>query len=130
MKYTKRLSVLLVATVLSIPLLFTPVEAQVKETAQKPNQDPVYQSLRQLDDFAGEYAVVNNLKLKRAAANFTLKSGELYFITPVEGRVTAAVFFGDGELSLIPPSEVEKNSIKIFTGEGGITEQFTKLVLR
>ncbi|HYK21056.1 MAG TPA: M1 family aminopeptidase, partial [Pyrinomonadaceae bacterium] len=80
--------------------------------------------------FAGSYAVVNNLILKRDAASFTLKSGELYFITPVENRVTAAVFIGDGELSLTPPTEVEKNSLKIFTGDGSIKEQFTHLVLR
>ena len=110
------------------------LEAQVKVQAQKGNIDPVYTSLRQLargdQDFAGDYAVVNNLQLKRDAANFTLKSGELYFITPVEGRVTGAVFIGDGELSLTPPVEVEKNSLKIFTGEGSITESFSKLVLR
>jgi hypothetical protein len=86
-------------------LEIAPVEAQVKvaKVPQKGNQDPVYQSLRQLgggeQDFAGDYAVVNNLQLKRDAANFTLKSGELYFITAVENRVTAAVFIGDGELS-------------------------------
>ena len=115
-------------------LEIAPVEAQVKVPAQKGNVDPVYQNLRQLgrgdQDFAGEYAVVNNLQLKRDAAVFTLKSGELYFITPVEGKVTAAVFMGDGELSLTPPVEVEKNSLKIFTGEGSITEPFTKLILR
>jgi hypothetical protein len=121
---------------IDLRLEIAPVEAQVKvpTVAQKGNLDPVYQSLRQLgrgeQDFAGEYAVVNNLQLKRDAANFTLKSGELYFITPVESRVTAAVFIGDGELSLTPPIEVEKNSLKIFTGEGSITEPFTRLVLR
>ncbi len=87
-------------------------------------------SARGEQDFAGDYAVVNNLQLKRDAGNFTLKSGELYFITPVEERVTAAVFIGDGELSLTPPTEVEKHSLKIFTGEGSITEHFTRLVLR
>ncbi len=115
-------------------LEIAPVEAQVKVSGQKGNQDPVYQSLRQLgktdQDFAGNYATVNNLQLKRDAANFTLKSGDLYFIAPVEGRVTAAVFLGDGEMSITPPTEVEKNSIKIFTGEGAITEPFSKLVLR
>ncbi|HKU72292.1 MAG TPA: carboxypeptidase regulatory-like domain-containing protein [Pyrinomonadaceae bacterium] len=121
------------AATVDVRLEIAPVEAEVKVSGSKANQDPVYQSLRQLgkgEDFAGSYAVVNNLKLKRDAAVFTLKSGELYFITPVEGRVTAAVFIGDGELSLVPPTDVEKNSIKIFTGEGAITEQFTKLVLR
>ncbi len=118
------------AATIDVRLEIAPVEAQVKVTGQKGNQDPVYQSLRQLDDFSGNYAVVNNLQLKRDAANFNLKSGELYFITAVENRVTAAVFIGDGELTLTPPTEIEKNSIKIFTGEGGITESFNRLVLR
>ena len=124
------------AVTIDLRLEIAPVEAEVKVPtgAQKGNLDPVYQSLRQLgrgeQDFAGEYAIVNNLQLKRDAANFMLKSGELYFITPVENRVTAAVFVGDGELSLTPPTEVEKNSLKIFTGEGSITEPFTRLVLR
>jgi hypothetical protein len=120
---------------IDVRLEIAPVEAEVKVSAGlKGNIDPVYQSLRQLGrnekDFAGDYAVVNNLLLKRDAGNFTLKSGELYFIAPVEGRVTAAVFIGDGELSLTPPTEIEKHSLKIFTGENGITEQFTRLVLR
>ena len=119
---------------IDLRLEITPVEAEVKVTTVKGNIDPVYQSLRQLgrndQDFAGNYAVVNNLQLKRDAANFNLKSGELYFITPVEGKVTAAVFIGDGELTLTPPTEIEKRSLKIFTNEDGITEQFTKLILR
>lgn len=119
---------------IDLRLEITPVEAEVKVTTIKGNIDPVYQSLRQLgrneQDFAGDYAVVNNLQLKRDAANFNLKSGELYFITPVEGKVTAAVFIGDGELTLTPPTAIEKHSLKIFTNEDGITEQFTKLILR
>jgi len=119
---------------IDVRLEIAPVEAEVKVSTVKGNLDPIYQSLRQLgrndQDFAGSYAVVNNLQLKRDAANFNLKSGELYFIAPVEGRVTAAVFIGDGELTLMPPTDIEKHSLKIFTGEDGITESFTKLVLR
>lgn len=117
-------------------LEIAPVEAQVKVQtgAQKGNLDPIYQSLRQLaktdQDFGGPYATVNNLTLKRDAATFTLKTGELYFIAPVENHVTAAVFIGSGELSLTPPTPIEKNSIKIFTGEEGITEEFSRLVIR
>ena len=121
---------------LDVRLEIAPVEAEVKVStgSQKGNLDPVYQSLRQLaklePDFNGNYAVVNNLTLKRDAANFNLKSGEIYFIRPVEGRTTAAVFIGSGELTLVPPTQVEKNSLKIFTNEEGITEQFDHLVLR
>jgi hypothetical protein len=102
--------------------------------ALKANADPVYQQLRQqgrsAQDFAGPYAAVNNLVLKREGATFNLSSGEIYFLMPVEGRYTAAVFIGDGEFSLVPPTENEKNSLKIFTRESFITEQFTTLTLR
>jgi hypothetical protein len=100
----------------------------------KANSDPVYQQLRQqgksAQDFSGPYAIANNLVLKREGAAFNLRSGEIYFLTPVEGRYTAAVFIGDGEFSLMPPTENEKNSLKIFTHEPSITEQFTTLTLR
>src|ERR1051326_4812920 len=57
-----------------VRLEIAPVEAQVKvSTTQKGNIDPVYHTLRQLakaeHDFNGDYAVVNNLTLKRDAAN-------------------------------------------------------------
>ena len=112
------------------------VEAQVKVAtgSQKGNLDPIYQNLRQLaksdQDFAGPYATVNNLVLKRDAASFTLKSGEIYFLTPIENRYTAAVFIGSGEMSLTPPTQAEKNSIRIFTEQDGIVEQFSSLLLR
>ena len=121
---------------IDVKLEISPVEAQVKVStgAQKGNTDPIYQELRQLakteQDFAASCASVNNLALKRDAATFTLKTGELYFITPVENRVTAAVFIGSGELTLTPPTAIEKNSLKIFTGEESLTEQFSHLVLR
>ena len=110
------------------------VEAEVNVTASgvKPNADPVYQQLRQIgkQEPVVNYASVNNLVLKRDAATFTLKNGEVYFLTQVEGRNVAAVFIGDGELKLVPPTETEKRSLQIFTEEPGITEEFSHLVLR
>lgn len=100
----------------------------------KANTDPIYQQLRQksaaADSFNSDAASVNNLVLKRDAATFTLKTGELYFLAPVEGRTTGAVFIGEGELTLTPPTEVEKKSLAIFVEKTTLTEQFTRLVLR
>ena len=120
---------------LDLRLEIAAVEAEVKVAtgSQKGNLDPIYQNLRQLaktvEDFSS-YATVNNLILKRDAATFTLKSGEIYFVAPVENRYTGAVFIGSGEMSMTPPTAAEKNSIKIFTDQEGIVEQFDKLVLR
>jgi hypothetical protein len=64
------------AAAVDVGLELATVQAQVKVAAQKGNVDPIYQALRQLarndQDFAGDYAVVNNLQLKRDAGNFTL----------------------------------------------------------
>ena len=122
------------ATTVDIKLEITLAETvTVTPNGLAPNSDPAYTSLRRqggAGDFAGEYAQVSNLILKRDAATFTLQSGELYFLPPVEGRVTGAVFVGEGELTLTPPVEWEKRSLALFTGEPSITEHFTKLTLR
>ena len=120
---------------LDVRLEIAPIEASVNVAVDgiKANSDSVYQQLRQqgksAQDFSGSYATVNNLILQKEGAAFNLRSGELYFLAPVEGRYTAAVFIGDGEFTLVPPTEIERNSLKIFTNEPSITEQFTTLTL-
>ena len=99
----------------------------------KPNGDPVYKALRAGGDtrdftVATAYSV-NSLELKRDAATFNM-TGEFYFLPPVEGRTVGAVFIGGGEMTLTPPTEVERKSISIFTGEPKLTEAFSTLVMR
>jgi Carboxypeptidase regulatory-like domain/Peptidase family M1 domain len=103
-------------------------------TGAKANSDPAYQQLRLIGknapDFGGPFATVTNLVLTRDAAVFTLRSGEVYFGPPVEGRTTVAVFVGDGELTLVPPTPIEKRSLAIFVDNEQLTEPFTHLVIR
>ena len=122
--------------VVDVRLEVAPVQAEIRviSSAAIPNADSVYQQLRQksnsADAFSGDVASVNNLVLKRDAATFTLRNGELYFIAPTEGRTTAAVFIGEGEMSLTPPTDIEKHSLAIFIDKPTLDEQFTRLVLR
>ena len=119
-----------------VRLEISAVQAEVNVSAGglKPNSDPLYQQLRQQaktdQEFAGPYASVGHLILRRDAATFTLKSGEIYFVASIEGRVTGGVFIGEGELTLVPPTENEKHSLQLFTDEPSITEEFSHLVLR
>lgn len=119
---------------LDLKLEIASVEASVNVATVKGNTDPTYQQLRQLGksdtDFNGSFATISNLVLQRDAAIFTLKSGELYFTAPVEDRITAAVFIGDGELSLTPPTPIEKHSLAIFTNTEVLSEPFSRLVIR
>ena len=124
-----------VATV-DAKLEIAPVEAAVTVAAPsvKSNSDPVYQQLRQqtknAGDFGGPFATVNNLVLKRDAATFTLHRGEIYFAPVVQDREVGAVFLGDGELGLKPPTDAEKHSLQLFTDQPTITESFDRLILR
>jgi len=109
------------------------VVGEVTVTATKANIDPVYVELRKLSEspnaFSGEYVSVNNLVLKRDAATFTLRSGEIYFLTPAQGKTTGAVFIGDGEMSLTPPVDAEKKMLKFFIDTPELKEQFSQLVI-
>jgi hypothetical protein len=118
-----------------LKLELAPVEATVTVTAgEKPNSDPTYHKLREegkaAGDFAGPYATVNNLVLKRDAATLTLARGEIYFAPPVDDRDVGAVFIGEGTLTLTPPTEIEKHNLSLFINETNIREDFDRLVLR
>src|SRR5258708_26299424 len=86
-----------VATV-DLRLDIAPVEASVTVTGTKANSDPTYQELRRqakaAGEFGGPFATVNNLVIKRDAATFTLKSGEIYFAPAVKDHTFGAVLFG------------------------------------
>ncbi len=103
--------------------------------AVKANSDSVYQHLRskadQPEDFNGQVATVNGVVLTRDAATFKFNNGEIYFLTPVEGHVVGAVFLGDVEMTLTPPTDIEQRSLARFTGSTEPKpEHFTRLVMR
>lgn len=109
-----------------------PIVGEVTVTTKFANSDPLYQKIRQnlnVKVLSGEVAVVNNLVLRKDCGTFALKSGEIYFLAPVEGRVTGAVFIGDGEFSLTPPVENEKKALSVFTGAPEIKETFSQVVM-
>jgi len=97
--------------------------------APGPNSDPIYQQLRNLA-LGGEAVSVSNFELKRDAGTFHLRSGMVCFVTPVNGKVTGAVFTGDGTFVLDPPSESERRSLQLLTKENEFSETFSQAVLR
>ena len=97
--------------------------------AAGPNSDPTYQQLRNLT-LGGEAVSVTNFDLKRDAGTFHLHSGTVCFVTPVQGKVTGAVFVGDGNFVLDPPSESERQSLKLLTKENEFSESFSQAVFR
>ena len=94
-----------------------------------PNSDPIYQGLRNVG-LGAEAVSVNNFELKRDAGTFHFHSGTICFVTPVNGKVTGAVFSGEGNFVLNPPTDSEKKSLRLLTKGEDFSENFSQMVLR
>jgi hypothetical protein len=89
--------------------------------APAPNTYPTYQELRNVGP-SGEAVSVSNLTLHRDAARFHLRSGTVCFVTPVQGKVTGAVFVGDGNLIIDPPTVAERGMLSLLSKEREFSE--------
>jgi hypothetical protein len=94
-----------------------------------PNADAMYQALRTIG-LSSESSSANNLVIKRDAGEFTFRTGVFQFLNPVNGKVTGAVFLGDGSFSMVPPIASEKRSVYLLTKEPAVHEDFSAVVLR
>jgi hypothetical protein len=109
-------------------ILLAQFVAYAQSPAPAPNSDPTYQALRN-STLSGEAVSVNNLELKRDAGTFHLHSGTICFVAPVAGRVTGAVFVGEGNFILDPPAS-EQAMLKLLTKENEFSESFSQMALR
>ena len=116
-------SLAVVAIFFSISLLAT--EPQTNQ----PNSDPIYRELRTIG-LSGEAVSVENLVLKRDAATFTFRSGTFCFLSAVQGKVTGAVFSGEGSFNLVPPTLAESRALALLTKSSTLDDTFSELALR
>ena len=94
-----------------------------------PNANASYQQLRGL--LPGSEAVnVKDFVLKRDAAEFTFHSGSFAFYGAVNGKVTGAVFKGQGHLHITPPTAEERHNLSLVTQTEEFDEDFDQVVLR
>jgi len=121
-----RLRNLALAGVVSLAMT---VSLATQTTPAALNSDVTYQQLRNIT-LGGGAVGVSNFDLQRDAATFHLRSGTVCFLSPVQGKVTGAVFVGDGNMTLDPPSESERRSLRFLTKEDKFSEDFDRLVLR
>jgi hypothetical protein len=113
----------------TVCLALSPLIAAAQNAAPAPNSDATYQQLRSIG-LGTEAVSISNFDLKRDAATFHLRSGTVCFVPPVQGKVTGAVFVGDGSMSLTPPLPIENKMLKLLTKEDTFNETFERLILR
>ena len=93
------------------------------------NNEPTYLKLRNIK-LGTETVHVSDFTMKREAGVFTFRSGAFQFVEPVNGKITGAVFIGDGSFALTPPIELERRNLAILTKGQPFEEQFAGAVLR
>jgi len=73
---------------------------------------------------------VRDASIDRPSLHIDLDDGTLAFTEDICGRITGALFEGEGEIRLRPPNQVERGSLALFTGMAILEEQFTSGYLR
>jgi hypothetical protein len=121
-------TIVLLASLFAVAAVPASQAADTPKPPAGPNSDPTYQALRN-STLSGEAISVTNLELMRDAGTFHLHSGTVCFVTPVKGRVTGAVFVGEGNFILDPP-ESERGMLKPLTKENEFSENFSQMALR
>ena len=100
-----------------------------RDLSVAPSEDllKVYKQLRELQG-SEQSAVTENAVWKRDSGAFAFREGRLTFAAPVEGRVLAAVFHGQGVFELKPPNITSQRQISRFTKEPKLTDGFREAV--
>jgi len=78
----------------------------------------------------GDGVLVKDFTLQRDGGVFHFLDGRFYFYGPVNGRVTGAVFTGNGHFELAPKEASEQHSLALLTKSGVMAQDFSTLVLR
>ena len=88
---------------------------------------PLYQELREAEvSYAGD---VRGGRFRVDRFELELEEGRLYLAPEIGGRLSTAVFVGDGRLRGYPPDAVEHHQLRRFSDEHRVDEAFDRLVL-
>jgi hypothetical protein len=96
-------------------------------TSPLANTDANYHALRTAAP--NETYRVENIELKRDVATITLRTGAITFLPPVLGRVTMAVFSGEGRFQLKPAIPIEEDHLNKLLGHPEVDETFDSAML-
>ncbi len=74
--------------------------------------------------------VIRDCHLIRSRVNLYFNRGFVAFMRPVQGKITGAVFWGEGEVLMIPPDGPEKRNLAQFTHAPVLEENIDSAYLR
>ncbi len=111
----------------------TPAETTLDNSpAPVPSSDVVdlYRALRSVGLDSSKVFHIRDALLAREELHLYLNDGVVVFTQAVDGRITGALFEGDGQVLLRPPDLGERASLGLFTGSGILDQAFTRAYIR
>ncbi len=91
--------------------------------------ESVFEQLLDLAPDPDQALEIENFTFNRDVGEFHLRKGTLFFCKPIEGRVFAAIFKGEGNFSFEPPTEIERQQFYRFYERTRYSEKFKTLFL-
>ena len=95
-----------------------------------PDPKEVLDQLQSVKVDASQIYVLRHAQVTRDRVKIFFNRGYVGFFTQAAGEITGAVFIGEGEILLIPPTKVEKESLARFVHSPILEEQFRTAILR
>ncbi len=112
------------------PAQTVPAQAAPAHARQPGPAESLYLQLSSVGLDPDRVFKVRDASLGRGAIHITLDDGSIAFTKDVLGRITGAFFEGDGELLLVPPNDVERKAMSLFTGTAILEERFSTAYFR
>jgi hypothetical protein len=91
---------------------------------------PLFDALRQVGLDPQKVYTIREAAIDREDVHLWLNDGTIAFTQAVDGRVTGALFEGDGEILVRPPDRMERASLGLFINAGVLEEKFSSAYLR
>ena len=92
--------------------------------------EALYLKLRSVGLDKSQVYTIREATLDRAKLHISLDDGTIAFTEAVDGHITGAFFQGYGEVLLMPPNQMERASMSLFTGSAILEETFSSAYLR
>jgi hypothetical protein len=106
------------------------VQAAEPSPACPQTTEALYSRIRSVGLDPQQVYRVREASVDRPNLHLDFDDGTLAFTEDICGRITGALFVGEGEIRLRPPNRVERGSMALFTGMAILEEQFTSAYLR
>ncbi|MHB8654590.1 MAG: M1 family aminopeptidase [Terriglobia bacterium] len=104
--------------------------AQQSQASKTPTPRELFDQLNNLSIDPAQIYVLRDAQISRDRVKIYFNQGFIGFLGKVSGEPTGAFFSGEGEVLLIPPNIIEKESMTQFTQSPVLEENFTFAYLR